>query len=152
MALEIPTEAQWEYACRGGTCTAYYTGDSVASLAGYENFGDHESDPRPEVPELATVGRYLPNPFGLHDMHGNVREWCEDFGVQRAYFTIPARAGDGLRYLPTIFTAGGGLGHICRGQTSRWDGIHARSSARLEMGGYAAGVRPARAVETAHSR
>ena len=70
--LRLPSEAQWEYACRAGTTTRYYTGDSEDDLnrAGwyYENSGD----------KLHPIGEKEPNAFGLYDMHGNVYEWCEE--------------------------------------------------------------------------
>jgi len=70
MAYQLPTEAQWEYACRAGTTTVYSWGDSISSSnANYDR----------KIGETTPVGKYPPNPWGFHDMHGNVYEWCADW-------------------------------------------------------------------------
>ncbi len=69
----LPTEAEWEYACRAGTTTAYHTGDALPEA--YHRAQAFHWDP--ELVDL-TAGRMPPNPWGLHDMHGNVEECCLD--------------------------------------------------------------------------
>jgi len=65
----LPTEAEWEYACRAGTTTRFNTGDTITEEQAYMGGG--------VAP--ATVGSYKPNAWGLYDMHGNVEEWCWDW-------------------------------------------------------------------------
>jgi serine/threonine protein kinase/formylglycine-generating enzyme required for sulfatase activity len=94
--LDLPTEAQWEYACRAGAKTIWYGGDTAESLAGFEHL------PFGEGTALRThraVGGLLPNPYGLHDMAGNVSEWCRDSFSTLAYLLLP-RDGDCLRPVP----------------------------------------------------
>jgi serine/threonine protein kinase len=76
----LPTEAQWEYACRAGTITAFHFGDSLngtaANCNGNYPFGT--DDKGPCLDRTAEVGQYAANRWGLHDMHGNVWQWCAD--------------------------------------------------------------------------
>ncbi len=88
--VRLPTEAEWEYACRAGTTTAYWWGDDVAGGEGKANFADASASRvytawnPPEVPwddgyvYTSPVRAFAPNPWRLYDMHGNVWEWCSD--------------------------------------------------------------------------
>jgi formylglycine-generating enzyme len=76
----LPTEAQWEYACRAGTVTATAFGEELSSLdANFDGTKPYNRAPNgPYLHETTRVGRYRANDWGLHDMHGNVWEWCRD--------------------------------------------------------------------------
>ncbi len=97
LLLDLPTESLWEYACRAGTTTAFNNGQvmtvnnedsALTQLARYfYNGGDNQH---------ATVGSYLPNAWGLYDMHGNVAEWCLDwYGTYPGDITDPTGAATG---------------------------------------------------------
>jgi formylglycine-generating enzyme required for sulfatase activity/serine/threonine protein kinase len=107
--LALPTEAQWEYGARGGTSTTWWTGDEARFLAGAANIADlfFRTNGGPNVASWpheqwlddgyvvhAPVGTYAANPFGLHDVHGNVLEWCRDLSVS---YDVKVGAGDGER-------------------------------------------------------
>src|SRR5262249_50320440 len=77
----LPTEAEWEYACRAGSTTAFPSGEKLASSqANFNgNYPAGNADKGPYLQKTAKVGSYPPNAWGLYDMHGNVMEWCSDW-------------------------------------------------------------------------
>ncbi|AMV37581.1 formylglycine-generating enzyme family protein [Planctomyces sp. SH-PL62] len=116
----LPTEAEWEYACRAGTETAYSFGGDPEKLKEYAWYFDDAETPMP-------VGKKKPNPWGLHDMHGNVAEWCLDRYAADAYSRLPQ---DRPAVGPTLLPKEAPYPHVARGGS--WDDPAAdcRSAAR----------------------
>ncbi len=126
--LRLPTEAQWEYACRGGTESLYSFGDEIDD----ERARFHD-DPGGEWPRIISgessagpvpVDSFAPNPFGLHHMHGNAEEWCEDVYDAECYADGVGGRADPYRAegSPQVVRRGGFcLGHRleCRSSSRR---------------------------------
>ncbi|MBL7649303.1 MAG: formylglycine-generating enzyme family protein [Candidatus Hydrogenedentes bacterium] len=115
MRYRLPTEAEWEYTCRAGTATRYYWGDDpeLASI------GDHAFYKANSGGKTHIVGQKKPNPWGLHDMNGNVWEWCQDW--MGPY--VPEETKD-----PQGPAAG--EGKVCRGGCWAYEASRCRSAER----------------------
>ena len=102
----LPTEVEWEWACRAGTTTAFSFGDDPSKLGEYAWIESNSNDmPHP-------VAMKKPNPWGLHDMHGNVAEWCVDEHDPKVYATFPL---DKLSLNPVKLPGNKRFGHVVRG-------------------------------------
>ena len=116
----LPTEAEWEYCCRGGNESVYSYGDDSAVLSLYAWYS------RNSKAELNAVKSRKPNPFGLFDCHGNVSEWCSDWYDKKYYEYGPADDPKGPeRQSPSR------LGHVIHGGSSLDEPKWLRSSCRL---------------------
>jgi sulfatase modifying factor 1 len=121
----LPTEAEWEHACRAGTTTAYWWGDTATSYQA--NFDGHyphgQNEVGPYLERTSVVGAYAANPFGLYDVHGNVWEWVADWFDPEYYASGPEVDPTG----PVR-----GNKHILRGGSWYHLGRCSRSAYRLE--------------------
>jgi len=155
LGLVLPTEAQWEYAARAGTTTVYWCGDDRTVLSGVANLADQSYDRsyaevrrfedwNDHFPDVAPIGSFKPNPFGLHDVHGNLWEWCRDWYLRYDHALAP---GTGER-MPGAEEAP--ADRVDRGGGWGGSAFLARSSARDAGGpsfrGFVLGVRPARVI------
>ena len=125
----LPTEAEWEYACRAGTSTPYWFGDgsSIKTHCWYaDNTHDREKEAaiRNESLDPPSVGEKDDNAFGLFDVHGNVREWCSDWYDKDYYQNSPSRDPQGPRQ---------GLFRVARGGSRGDVAAACRSAARLGL-------------------
>ncbi len=115
----LPTEAEWEYACRAGTATAYSFGNDASRLDEYAWFYDNSDD------KYHKVAGKKPNPWGLFDMHGNVAEWCVDQYADDAYRRCAGKTANN-----PVEPPGGEYGRIVRGGSWDDDATGCRSAAR----------------------
>jgi formylglycine-generating enzyme required for sulfatase activity/dipeptidyl aminopeptidase/acylaminoacyl peptidase len=122
-SYRLPTEAEWEYACRAGTITPFHfgpmLGDHLANFNGQAPYGG--GPPGRFLQHPMTVGSYAPNGFGLFDMHGNVWEWCSDWYDPEYYKNGPKADPEGA---PT------GFGRVMRGGGWHDDGQYCRAADR----------------------
>jgi formylglycine-generating enzyme required for sulfatase activity len=119
----LPTEAEWEYACRAGTTTAYSFGDDPQKLTDYAWFFDNSADEFSEN-QYHKVGTKKPNPWGLHDMHGNVIEWVLDQYDPSGYGKFGSETNNPWARPTTLW------GHAARGGSWNDDPPDLRSAAR----------------------
>jgi formylglycine-generating enzyme required for sulfatase activity len=122
----LPTEAEWEYACRAGTESPFYFGRSLSSeQANFDgNYPYGSAAKGPCLGRTTTVGSYKPNAFGLYDMHGNVWQWCQDWFDTDYYRRSPKT--DPLNDKV-------GSGRVLRGGGWYYAGVHCRSAYRCRL-------------------
>ena len=123
----LPTEAEWEYACRAGTTTPFYTGDNLTTdQANYNGNYPYKDNPKGNYLQKTTpVGSYPPNDWGLYDMHGNVWEWCSDWYDGDYYGSSPSVDPAGPSTGSYRVLRGGGWDYFaggCRSANRFWDG------------------------------
>jgi formylglycine-generating enzyme required for sulfatase activity len=127
----LPSEAEWEYACRAGTTTPFHFGETITTdLANYNGNYTYASEPkRKYLQETTDVGSFPPNAFGLYDMHGNVWEWCQDDWHDN-YSNAPK---DG-----SVWTSQSGITKLLRGGSWTYTPANCRSASRYHsnLGSY----------------
>jgi formylglycine-generating enzyme required for sulfatase activity len=130
--VRLPTEAQWEYACRAGTTTATAFGDSLSSTqANFKGAPYNGGKPGPSLNGAAEVGSYPANAWGLHDMHGNIFEWCRDW----YHLKLPGGIDPDLYLAERTATRSehGDISRVRRGGCWADDGWPCRSAFRLRF-------------------
>jgi len=126
----LPTEAQWEYACRAGTTTATSFGDKLSSKqANFKGKPYNGAEPGPSLGRVAKVGSYPANAWGLHDMHGNTYEWCRDW----YHAKLPGGVDPDLSSTKGTPNRDGTFSRVRRGGAWCDDGLACRSALRLRF-------------------
>ncbi len=118
----LPTEAEWEYACRAGTTTAYFWGDDTAAIDDYAWYVENAEKPMP-------VGKKKPNPWGLFDIHGNVAEWCIDHYSASTYEKF---ASQNPAVQPVVLPDAKEYPYVVRGGSWDDDADKLRAAARVK--------------------
>jgi formylglycine-generating enzyme required for sulfatase activity len=115
-SLRLPTEAEWEYACRAGTTTPFNTGENLTTdQANYDgNYPYNNNKPGEYLKNTVAVDRYAPNAWGVYNMHGNVWEWCGDWFEGKYYEECKAKGT-----VPNPSGPETGSGRVLRG--GRWN-------------------------------
>jgi formylglycine-generating enzyme required for sulfatase activity len=121
--VQLPTEAQWEYACRAGTKTPFNTGETISTdQANYNGNYVYGNGAKGEYRQKTTpVGTFKPNAFGLYDMHGNVWQWCADRYDEKYYGNSPKADPTG---------PADGNARVLRGGSWCYNPLHCRSAFR----------------------
>jgi sulfatase modifying factor 1 len=128
--FRIPTEAQWEYACRAGTSTATAFGERLSSAqANFKGRPYNGAEPGPSLGRATRVGTYQANAWGLHEMHGNSFEWCRDW----FHSTLPGGEDPDLYSIRGAPNRDGTFSRVRRGGSWAGDGWSCRSAFRLRF-------------------
>ena len=120
----LPTEAEWEYACRAGTTTPFYTGETIStSQANYNgNYVYGSGTKGIHRKTTIAVASFPPNAFGLYDMHGNVDEWCQDWRGEDYYAVSPTSDPQGPSSGKFRVVRGGSCGYAPFGLRTSYRG------------------------------